>query len=103
MPDLTFRIKWPDGTEDSCYSPSSVVTQFFSEGETYPLEGFLGICDKAFEAASERVRAVYGYPCSRAALQLHQLKTRAAPFRSLPHPTVTFVRFETGSASRTSQ
>jgi len=102
MPDLTFRIKWPDGGEERCYSPSSIVTNYFTEGRAYPLKDFMTLCEAAFGAASERVRAVYGYPCSRAAAQLGALKESAAPFQSEPDATVTFLRFETGAERRIS-
>lgn len=102
MPDLTFRIRWPDGGEERCYSPSSIVQEFYTEGESYPLETFLRLSEQAFHAASERVRAVYGYPCSRAAAQLAALKEGAAPFRNEPGATVSFLRFETGDDRRIS-
>ncbi|TYC54087.1 MSMEG_0570 family nitrogen starvation response protein [Rhodobacterales bacterium] len=103
MPDLTFRIRWPDGGEERCYSPSTIVTQFFTEGETYPLAGFLKLCDEAFTAASDRVRAVHGFPCSHAASQLAAIKKSAAPFHAQSDATVTFLRFETGAERRISQ
>lgn len=102
MPDLTFRIRWPDGGEELCYSPSSIVREFYAEGETYPLDTFMSLSERAFHAASERVRAVYGYPCSRAAAQLAALRESAAPFRKEPGAAVTFLRFETDADRRIS-
>ncbi|WP_298985630.1 MSMEG_0570 family nitrogen starvation response protein [uncultured Roseibium sp.] len=102
MPDLTFRIRWPNGDEEACYSPSSIVRNFYREGETYDLNEFVLLSERAFEAASERVRAVHGYPCSRAASQLATLKSRSNTFETHPDATVTFLRFDAGLASRTS-
>ena len=41
MPEMRFLIRWPDGTVESCYSPSLVVKDYFVPGETYPLDDFL--------------------------------------------------------------
>ena len=41
MPVMHFRIQWPDGGEANCYSPSRVVSEFFTPGHAYPLEDFV--------------------------------------------------------------
>ena len=33
MPEMRFRIRWPDGSTESCYSPSLVVKDFLSSVE----------------------------------------------------------------------
>ena len=40
MPEMRFHIRWPDGAVETCYSPSLVVKDFFSPGESYPLADF---------------------------------------------------------------
>ena len=35
MPEMLFRIRWPDGTAEDCYSPSLVIKDFFAPGESY--------------------------------------------------------------------
>ena len=41
MPEMRFHIRWPNGTVETCYSPSLVVKDFFSPGESYALADFL--------------------------------------------------------------
>ena len=56
MPEMRFHIRWPDGAVETCYSPSLVVKDFFSPGESYPLADFLQRSRTALDIASERVR-----------------------------------------------
>ncbi len=35
MPEINFKIQWPDGTEQNCYSPALVVKKYFTPGETF--------------------------------------------------------------------
>ncbi|MET1413550.1 MSMEG_0570 family nitrogen starvation response protein [Roseibium sp. HPY-6] len=100
MPELMFRVRWPDGKEEDCYSPSSVVRDYFEEDRSYPLQTFLVQSERAMSAASDRVRAVHGFPCSRAAAQLEALQRQAGRFSSTPDATVLFLRFQTASAPR---
>ena len=41
MPETRFLIRWPDGTLESCYSPSLVIEDYLVAGETYALADFL--------------------------------------------------------------
>ena len=34
MPVMHFRIHWPDGVEANCYSPSTVVSEYFAMGDS---------------------------------------------------------------------
>jgi uncharacterized repeat protein (TIGR04042 family) len=65
MPELCFVLRWPDGTRETCYSPSTVVRDHFEPGTLYPLPDFLARSRAALTAASDRVKAIYGTPCSR--------------------------------------
>jgi uncharacterized repeat protein (TIGR04042 family) len=40
MPEMRFIIRWPDGRQESCYSPSLVIRDFLREGESYPVPDF---------------------------------------------------------------
>lgn len=80
MPEMQFRIRWPDETEELCYSPSLVIEEHLVPGERYPLDAFLQHSRTALTIASERVRQRYGFPCSRALNQLAALEQRAARF-----------------------
>lgn len=80
MPEMRFVIAWPDGREETCYSPSLVIRDFFVEGESYPIRDFLDRSRKALTIASDRVEAKYGYPCSLARGQLARIEDAAAHF-----------------------
>jgi uncharacterized repeat protein (TIGR04042 family) len=80
MPEMRFVIAWPDGREETCYSPSLVIRDFFVEGESYPIRDFLDRSRKALTIASDRVEAKYGYPCSLARGQLARIEDTAAHF-----------------------
>jgi uncharacterized repeat protein (TIGR04042 family) len=80
MPELTFRLRWPDAAETVNYSPSTIIKNHFSSGESYEMMEFLHRSRRALAAASARVEAAYGYPCSRAQATLAAIETRAAQF-----------------------
>jgi uncharacterized repeat protein (TIGR04042 family) len=81
MPEVLFTIRLPDGAEKQCYSPSTVVRDYFRADEEMAVAEFLVRSRKAYAAASERVRAKYGFACSSAASQLAEIEqaTRAYP------------------------
>lgn len=80
MPETLFTIRWPDGAEEVCYSPSTAIAEHLSAGAAYPLAEFLARARAGLGAASERVRAKYGFPCSRALGQLDRIEARARGF-----------------------
>jgi uncharacterized repeat protein (TIGR04042 family) len=94
MPEMRFRITWPDGSTESCYSPSLVIKDYFAVGQTYPLADFLARSCAALTIASERVHAKYGYPCSRALGQLARIETASQQFLSLAGAHVGVIAFE---------
>jgi len=94
MPEMRFRIRWPDGSTEICYSPSLVIKDFFGPGESYPLSDFVERSRRALNLASERVRAKYGWPCSRAMAQLTRIESGAAAFAALDGARVTVDAFE---------
>ena len=77
MPVMHFRIQWPDGEEANCYSPSQVVSEFFTPGHAYPLDDFVRRSREALNIASERVRQKYGFYCSAASDQLAHIEATA--------------------------
>ena len=81
MPAVNFYIRWPDGVEQQCYSPSTVIFSAFSPGDEMPLSEFMHKAEEALTQASERVKASYGYYCSSAADQLGQLKIKAQSYK----------------------
>lgn len=94
MPVMHFRVRWPDDSETRCYSPSSVVQDFFAPGERYPLEDFLQRSREALGIASERVRAKYGFACSQAMDQLAEIERIATRFTGAADAEVTVVAFD---------
>lgn len=82
MPEVRFRIRWPDGQVDHCYSPSSVITDHLRSSQNYTIADFMDRTRRALVLASDRVEQIYGYPCSRARAQLETLETRQAGFPS---------------------
>ena len=94
MPEMRFRIRWPDGTVETCYSPSLVVKDFLAPSETYALAEFLELSRAALAIASDRVEAKYGAPCSRAASQLARIETAARAFAGDPAACVAVEAFE---------
>jgi uncharacterized repeat protein (TIGR04042 family) len=77
---MQFGVRWPDRTETTCYSPSLVIEDFLSPGQSYELGDFLERSTTALNIASERVEARYGVPCGRALAQRDDIARRAASF-----------------------
>ncbi|MEL7068590.1 MAG: MSMEG_0570 family nitrogen starvation response protein [Cyanobacteria bacterium J06634_6] len=94
MPEINFKIKWPNGREETCYSPSLIVKEYFQPGETYTIQDFLGRSRESLQIASDRVHEKYGFPCSRALGQIRRLETAAQPYLDDPEGQVTFLQFE---------
>jgi uncharacterized repeat protein (TIGR04042 family) len=94
MPEMRFFIRWPDGTAETCYSPSLVIKDYFSVGESYPLADFLARSRTAFNIANERVRAKYGFACSQAITQLARIESAAMAFGDDAEARVTVDAFE---------
>lgn len=93
MPEMRFRVRWPDESTSLCYSPSQVIKDFFNPGETYELEDFLARSRAALQIAGERVRQKYGYTCSSAMSQLDEIETVAARFSEIENPKVLVEEF----------
>jgi uncharacterized repeat protein (TIGR04042 family) len=74
MPEVLFTIKLPDGATRQCYSPSTVVRDYFAEGDEMSVREFLDRSRQALAEASERVRAKFGFSCSSAASQLAEIE-----------------------------
>ena len=76
------QIEWSDGTQQDCYSPSLSIKKYFVAGEEYELEEFVKQSRIALNRASERVKAAFGYPCSKAMAQLQQIETKAEEYQN---------------------
>jgi uncharacterized repeat protein (TIGR04042 family) len=91
MPVMHFRIQWPDGDEANCYSPSQIVSEFFTPGHAYSLDDFVNRSRDALNIASERVRQKYGFACSAAMDQLAQIEREAERFRDQPDAAIKVI------------
>lgn len=92
MPEVRFTLKWPDGTEEECYSPSTVIKRFFEEGRTYTLDDALARARTGLGQASDRVAEKSGFACTAAMAQLERIKTRHKAFAGYDDPHVTCTR-----------
>ena len=82
MPEMHFRVQWPNGEIERCYSPSYVIEEHLTVGEAYTVEDFVFRTRSALEIASERVRAKYGFACSSALDQLERIEATAGALSS---------------------
>lgn len=80
MPEVIFHIRWPDGTEERCYSPSTIIGQHLQAGQSYPLADFVARARAGLTQASDRVQAKYGFACSSAMDQLARIEATARRF-----------------------
>jgi uncharacterized repeat protein (TIGR04042 family) len=94
MPEMLFEIAWPDGCAETCYSPSQVIRDYLTPGETYPLAEFVRRSSTALGIASDRVREKYGFACSRALVQRARIEQAAAAYVALPDAIVRVISFK---------
>ena len=92
MPEVLFKIKWPDGKIEDCYSPSTIIFDYLKEGESYNLKDFIERSSNALNLASERVMKKYGFRCTSAEAQLSKILANAQTFT--PDQTVDCLSFE---------
>ena len=93
MPEVRFQIVWPDESQDSCYSPSLIVKDYFAADTEYDLVDFVERSRTALNIASDRVKAKYGFPCGLALGQLQEIEAKAAKFAQNKQPKVKFIKF----------
>jgi uncharacterized repeat protein (TIGR04042 family) len=74
MPEMYFDVRWPDGTTQRCYSPSTVIEDFFTAGDEYDVADFVKRSQTALGIAGERVREKFGFQCTGASGQLEQIE-----------------------------
>lgn len=74
MPETPFTVLLPDGSSRHCYSPSSVVREYFKSGDTLSAAEFIDSSRLALNEASERVRRKFGFSCTAAASSLSQIE-----------------------------
>lgn len=82
MPEVTFRIRWPDGVEEACYSPSTVILDHLTAGHAYRVDEFDARSRKALDLAAERVAAKYGFRCTSADAQAEKIAAAVARYNA---------------------
>ncbi len=80
MPETPFTVELPDGSVRDCYSPSSVVREYFKRGETLTVEAFVSKARIALNEASSRVEAKFGFACSGATSSLANIERWSSAF-----------------------
>lgn len=93
MPEIRFQIELPDGSQETCYSPSLVVKEYFTPGSEYALTDFIERSRTALKIASDRVQAKYGSPCGLALGQLAQIESMAGKYSNVAEPKVRLLKF----------
>jgi uncharacterized repeat protein (TIGR04042 family) len=93
MPEMHFIVRWPDGGEMRCYSPSLIVREYLQVGGRYPVAEFVARSRTMLNIASERVKAKYGYYCTAAMEQLAVIEAQAEAVAAAA-AFVTVVGFE---------
>ena len=83
---MTFQVRWPDGVEQQCYSPSLVVHDHLSVGATYTVAEFVDRTGRAMAEAGDRVRAKFGFACTSAAETNERITLSANRFP--PHEVI---------------
>jgi uncharacterized repeat protein (TIGR04042 family) len=104
MPEMNFRVKWPSGEVQDCYSPSYIIEEYLIEGQDYEVEDFVSRVRSALSIASERVFARYGFECSSALDQLRSIEETSAalgaPARSGKVAVLAFTKHAPRDADR---
>ncbi|RRQ25360.1 MSMEG_0570 family nitrogen starvation response protein [Rhodococcus sp. Eu-32] len=80
MPEMRFQVRWPDGREQSCYSPSLVMHDYLAPGAEYPVDEFVERTSEALTVAGDRVLAKFGMRCTSAAQQMEEIRDVGAAY-----------------------
>ena len=92
MPEMHFRIRWPDGRREACYSPSLVIKDYFAPGQSYALPDFVAKSRDALTVASERGESplrlsLFACPGASSDGSRRKPKARIPPARSSSRPS----------------
>ena len=90
MPETHVRITWPNGQEDTVYSPSSTIIEYLKPGAELSLSEFEARCTRGLDFASRRVAAIYGFACSASEAEKNRLVAAVRQHQAgVPAPTNT--------------
>lgn len=94
MPEVHFRVRWPDQSAMRCYSPSTTIRRALGPGKSYPLDEFVSISRAALEWGSDRVFRKHGFACGHAEMQIAIIESFAARFAGQPDARVIIEAYE---------
>ncbi|MFM7676910.1 MAG: MSMEG_0570 family nitrogen starvation response protein [Synechococcus sp.] len=80
MPEVRLTLAWPDGQTSELYSPSTVILTYLRPGEQVAVEELRRKGREALQEASERVRARYGFACTRTDEEQRKLENTASTY-----------------------
>ena len=81
MPEVRLKLEWPDGQSSTLYSPSTVILEYLKPGDSMRVSELESLGVTALRAASERVRARYGFACTRTDEEESQLRQSIASYK----------------------
>ena len=65
MPEVRFRVRWPDQRESLCYSPSSTIKDALKLQHPYRVDAFVGSATEALRQAASRAAASTAWAAAR--------------------------------------
>jgi putative flavoprotein involved in K+ transport len=77
MPEVFFGIRWPDGAEQRCASPSRAIEKSLVAGGRYPVAEFVRRSREGLDAAAARVQERFGFRCTAAVEQVAAIEAGA--------------------------
>lgn len=80
VPEVHLNVEWPDGRNTVLYSPSTVILNYLQPGQSLAVAELTSRGKEALRLASERVRARYGFACTRTDEEERQLLHTAAAY-----------------------
>ena len=95
MPALNVDIEWPDGEVMTCYSPSTVVLEYFHVDAVLTVEKLVEASHEALSKASERVEEKFGFICKAATTQKEKISRKAACFDANEKVRISAIREHT--------
>lgn len=80
VPEVLLTLQWPDGHTSELYSPSTVILEHLPPGTSLSVGELEQRGVEALRQASERVRARYGFACTRTDEEREKLRRQVAGY-----------------------
>jgi uncharacterized repeat protein (TIGR04042 family) len=80
VPEVRLTLEWPDGLTSQLYSPSTVILEHLPPGSRLSVAELQARGLAGLEEASERVRARYGFACTRTDEEARKLQQTLAAY-----------------------